>query len=363
MILAPLYKRSSTGAIQEWTIRTDLYTITTCWGQVDGAVQTASDIILEGKNPGKANATTPVQQAELEAQARWTKQLQKGYVVSVEAAKAGAVDACIAGGVLPMLAHKYSEHPHRIVWPAAAQPKLDGHRCIATVVGGKATLWSRTRKPIHSMPHIVQALEALGVPDITLDGELYTHAYRANFEALTSFIRSATPKEGHEVVLYHVYDVVVPGPYNERQRTLSGLRLSAPLMPVETRLVLDAEALTAEFARCLADGYEGAMVRNLLGEYVGRRSYDLQKVKAFDSSEFYVVGVEEGRGKLAGHAILVCKVGDGTVGVKMSGDTARLKGYFEHPETCVGRQLEVQHQGLTADGKPRFPVGLRFRDV
>ena len=105
------------------------------------------------------------------------------------------------------------------------------------------------------------------------------------------------------------------------------------------------------------------MVRNFQGAYVNKRSVDLLKVKEFDSSEFKVVGVEEGRGKLAGHAIFVCESGTTQFRTKMKGETSRLKEYFENPTSVLGRMLEVKYQGLTNKaGVPRFPVALRFRD-
>ena len=91
----------------------------------------------------------------MEAQAQWERKLKRGYVQDLKSAQAGHVDAAITGGIFPMLAHTYRDHAAKIVYPAYAQPKLDGHRCIAMPSG----LWSRTRKPIVSVPHINAALK------------------------------------------------------------------------------------------------------------------------------------------------------------------------------------------------------------
>lgn len=118
------------------------------------------------------------------------------------------------------------------------------------------------------------------------------------------------------------------------------------------------------FEKFLEQGYEGLMVRNMKARYVNKRSYDLQKVKEFQDSEFTVTGVEEGRGKLAGHAIFVCKTSSGVeFRAKMKGETSALKKYFEHPELALGKQLTVKYQGVTnKSGVPRFPVGIRFKE-
>lgn len=371
--LPKLFKKTSTGADQEWIIGTEGNVIVTRYGQVDGKIQEARDEVKEGKNAGKKNATTAVEQAEAEAQSQWEKKLKKGYVKSLKDARAGKTDAAIEGGIFPMLAHRYDEQGHKIVFPAFAQPKFDGHRCIAVISDtGKATLWSRTRKPITGLPHIIAELEAFAADnesmlDSILDGELYNHDYRANFEELSSFIRSPEPKPGYEAVQYHIYDLAESHLAQFERLPIMGALRAQPqphLIPVETISVADEDEMTLAFERFLAQGYEGLMVRNAKGAYMNKRSYDLQKVKEFQDSEFEVVGVEEGRGKLAGHAIFVCKTPSGVeFRAKMKGETAALKKYFEQPELAVGKQLTVKYQGITnKSGVPRFPVALRFKE-
>jgi hypothetical protein len=122
-----LYKKTSTGKIQQWeTSVSDDSVITTRFGQVDGKIQETQEVITKGKNIGKANETTPYDQAVAQAQANWTKQLKKGYVDSIEDAMAGKTDNIIEGGISPMLAHVFSKQGHKITYPALAQPKLDG---------------------------------------------------------------------------------------------------------------------------------------------------------------------------------------------------------------------------------------------
>lgn len=367
-VLPTLYKKASTGASQEWTIGTEGNVIVTRWGQVGGAIQETRDVIASGKNIGRANATTPVQQAELEAKSQWEKKLKKGYVQSLADAKKGKTDAIIQGGIFPMLAHEFDKHKHKLRYPLRVQPKLDGHRCIGTLdENNQSSLWSRTRKPITSMVHIQRALEKLGMHSINFDGELYNHAYRENFEDLSSFIRDRDPKPGAEVLEYHIYDLPSAWPFDQRWDFLvSHLHLppDSPIKLVETITVTDEKGLMAAMDHFLEQGYEGAMARNANGMYVNTRSYDLQKVKVFYDAEYEVIGVEEGRGKLAGHAIFVCKTAAGVpFRAKLKGEQEKLKEYFQHPERAIGRQLTVKYQGITnKSGVPRFPVALRFRE-
>lgn len=372
--LPTLFKKTSTGADQEWAIGTEGAVIVTKWGQVGGSIQETRDEIKTGKNIGRSNETTATQQAELEAHSQWEKKLKKGYVQDLKSAKAGLTDDIIEGGIFPMLAHRFDEQGHKLVYPCYVQPKLDGHRCIAMIdVDGKCTLWSRTRKPITSMTHIVAAIERLGMHSTIFDGELYNHDYRDSFEILTSYIRNSDPTPGSdktpgsEIVQYHIYDLPSSWTFEKRWEFLRANQVHRlnPLFLVLTTRVEDEDELMVEFNKYLELGFEGAIARNANGQYVNKRSYDLLKIKEFADAEFEVIGVEEGRGKLVGHAIFVCKGANGVhFRAKLKGKTEELKQYFDNPKLAVGRQLTVKYQGLTnKNGVPRFPVALRFRDA
>jgi DNA ligase 1 len=370
-----LYKKTSTGAIQFWTIASAMHgagygRIETTYGQLGtDSPQYTEDVIEEGKNVGKKNETSAYEQAQKEAEARWKKQKKKGYVESKEAAEAGELDALIEGGIVPMLAHSFTDHGHKIKYPAYVQPKLDGIRCIAVLKDGKCTLWSRTRKPITSMPHIVGEIEAVfgKSKELIFDGELYNHEFKNNFEHIVSLVRQEEPADNHKDVQYHIYDVVKERPFSDRARVLNILSAepSVHLRYVPTIEIQDEGEVMANFQVFKNTGYEGAMLRNADGLYVNKRSYDLQKVKEFDDAEFEIIGIDEGRGKLAGHVgAFICRMSNGKEFLaKMSGDTGRLRDYFLDPSSCIGKKLTVKYQGLTGkEGVPRFPVGVAIRD-
>ena len=127
--LPTLYSLNSNGSVQQWTITVNKNVITKTYGQVGGKIQTVNDIVPKGKNVGRANETTPAEQALAEANAQWEKKQKNGYVKSEKLAKTGAVDSkFVAGGIDPMLAHKFRDHADKIKFPAFAQPKLDGIR-------------------------------------------------------------------------------------------------------------------------------------------------------------------------------------------------------------------------------------------
>jgi DNA ligase-1 len=378
-----LYKKTSTGAIQEWEVFVSNSgcspVIVTKYGQLGGKIQTSTEVITEGKNIGRSNETSPMQQACLQAKSDWEKQLKKGYVDNVDDAEEGKIDAIIKGGIAPMLAHKFSEQGHKIKYPALVQPKLDGHRCTSQRDGEitpamnkhQITLWNRTRKPITSVPHIIKAIQENYVLASfeRLDGELYNHGYHNNFEELSSLIRQEEPQPKCTEIQYHIYDIPTDKLTNEeRNNILQAIKKSTketPIHIVETIVVNDEDELMDAFDHFIAQGYEGCMVRNMDGLYVNKRSYDLQKVKEFDDDEFKIVGIKVGtKGSMAGKAVFICelpKIND-TFEAKMKGSMDDLKRYADDPTLVIGKILTVQYQGYTKYGKPRFPVGLRFRE-
>ena len=114
--------------------------------------------------------------------------------------------AFVAGGVLPMLAHRFDEHGDKLTYPAYAQPKLDGYRGI--YADGAFT--SRTGLPIAEATRIRAELAGTG---LVLDGELFRPGL--SFQEVTKLIKRNDPS-----LEYHVYDVIMPAPYEERKAAL-----------------------------------------------------------------------------------------------------------------------------------------------
>lgn len=367
--LPTLYKLTSTGAIQSWSIGVEESTMIVVHGQVGGKLQRGEDVIREGKNIGRSNETTPAEQALAEATSKWDGKIKKGYVEDMGRASVGEKD--ISGGYDCQLAHKFADHGHKIKYPAAIQPKLNGHRCLAIVDNGVATLWSRTRKPILSMPHIIKELQDVYPKGHhEPDGELYNHIYKDAFEHLASLIRQEGPMPGHQGVEYHIYDENSSYGFGQRiasleedfqayQKAKGNLK---HLVLVETKLVADEADMMSEFEHFLKLGYEGGMARNVTGAYQGKRSYNLQKIKEFQDADYKIVGIKEGRGSYAGCGIFICDAGNGnTFDVKMRGPKEQLKEFYTNWYLWKGKELVVKYQYISVYGIPIFPVGERFK--
>ena len=90
----------------------------------------------------------------------------------------------------------------------------------------------------------------------------------------------------------------------------------------------------------------------------------------FDDDEFRIIDVKVGtKGSMAGKAVFICEkyrdkqplVEGETFDCKLKGDMDKLKDYADDPSLVIGKILTVKFQGYTKYGKPRFPVGERFR--
>ena len=402
-----LYKKGSDGKLQVWDIWTEGNVIHTSYGNEGGAQQTTSDTIKSGKNIGRANETTAAEQAESEARSKWEKKQKKGYVKERERALAGENDR--VGGWFPMLAAKFGEQGHKVSYPAMGQWKLDGGRCCAEIENGKATLWTRTREPILSMPHVIEALErAFPEGNWKIDGELYNHEFRVKygdraFDIIMSLMRQSEPQLECRILQFHIFDQVLEQPFSIRHRDLantfayraSRLELTAtdvdvsftwdpkkkPLTvvhQVKTQRVLvlvhtvklhNEDEVLEFFDEAVSNKYEGVMIRNTAGTYLEhatKRSTDLQKLKEFMDGEFEVIDIEEGRGKLQGAVGAFVCVHEGRkfrVKPKGEGITARLRDYWNDHTLWKGKWLHIRYQGLTGkNAVPRCPVGVRFRD-
>ena len=361
MTLPTLYKQTSTGKVQQWTISVEKNHVTTVYGLTDGKHQTTVDIIKEGKNLGRSNETTPESQAVLQAQQQFAGKLKDGYVedMKLAASTKNTLDA-----VEPMLAHPIENKEKYVKFPAWAQPKFDGLRCIAIKKGDEVKLYSRTQKEFITVPHIAEEIKNLFKGDVILDGELYNHKYKHDFNQIIHLIKRDDVHPDHKKVEYHIYDVVASGDYATRTTPLHILKDATYCIPVETVTVETREGLEAYQAECVERGYEGCMYRNMEGTYENKRSKYLLKVKTFKDDEFKIVDVEEGCGKLMGKVgAFHCELKDGRTFKASPAVTLEEKeAMWKSRKDYIGKMATVKYQNLTPDGMPRFPIFKCVRD-
>jgi len=359
MKLPTIYKKTKTGKIQEWTIEVKGNQYRTISGQTDGEKITNNWSDCDIKNAGRANATTPEEQAIKEAEAKRKKKLESGYFESIK-------DINKVQYFEPMLAQKYEDH--EINYPVYSQPKLDGIRCIVTKDG----MFSRNGKKIISAPHIRQNLDLFfkDYPNAILDGELYCDKFANDFNKICSLVKRTKPtdeelEESADSIQYWVYDAPKIGMLNEKDLFYERYELVSnaltkrkytSIVIVTTLKVSNEKELTESYEMYMENGYEGQMVR-LNRPYENKRSKFLLKRKEFMDAEFQILDVAEGEGNRKGTAGYMCfKNKDGRMfKSNIKGDFEYLAKLLKDKNKIIGKKATIKFFNYTPDEVPRFP--------
>ena len=215
--------------------------------------------------------------------------------------------------IKPMLAYKVDKKPVDWSENVYMQPKLDGVRCVIKLGdNNEVQAFSRTGKPWLNIAHITNSLYYFFTqnPDVILDGELYNHDLKDDFNKIISLVRKTKPTpsdrdEASKLVQFHCYDyieTVLNMPYSYRKDQLRLTRwpemYSYCVKHVYTTRITQDQANIQHQAN-LDEGYEGSILR-LDKPYECKRSYNLQKFKDFHDTEATIVGYVDGKGKRTG---------------------------------------------------------------
>lgn len=209
--------------------------------------------------------------------------------------------------IQPMLAHKFDRSRVDFTRPVYIQAKLDGVRCVFTKYGA----FSRNNKRFMNIDHIEKALKPFFAeqPDVILDGELYNHELKDDFEKIISLVRKQKPTdedklEAKNLVQFHVYDYfdgIVYDDYQTRMQLLANAGFyDAQIKHVPALLVDSYNYARVQHEEFLSLGYEGSIIRNGDGIYKHGRSYDLMKFKDFSDTEATIIDYVTGKGKRTG---------------------------------------------------------------
>lgn len=267
-----------------------------------------------------------------------------------------------------------------VTYPVRAEPKLDGLRCIAVKKDGAVTFYTRNGTVLETLPKIKWVLEDARYDNVVLDGE----AMGGDWNESASVLMSSKSRKDDERIVFHVFDAmslddwvnkVASVAYSERIRLVSDVvaLCNARVRQVPHVMAKDEEELKAFFARCMDDGFEGIMLKDLGATYEWDRSRNILKLKPCATYEGTVIGWYEGRrgtkreGLFGGFEVLLANGVVTRVGGGFS-DALRAQVQLSTPESWTGHVVECEAQpdpltsdGLTADGRMRFPVYVRER--
>lgn len=394
-----VYQLDSKGNTKEWSVEVikhanDTATIVVMHGLVGGKITEEETRVIAGKNPGKANETTPYTQACKDAQSKLDGKIRHGYVTDVTQIKSSTT---LGSGVQsPMLAHKFDPTEKQdksknfktlgiegqVIY---VQRKKDGNRgkmIVKREADGTTSVTPYTRKgdklPTNGIEHIVDGLrnsfdksfdyynKKYGITEYIFDGEFYTKAF--SFNKLNGLVKkekkTAQDLADCKHIKYHLYDVELPVGYETRYKIIQNFK--SPGVWVEEAYEVKAfdSVVTTYLEKFLEEGEEGLMVRQLGIPYENKRTWQLLKMKIFEDDEFKVVGFEESvKGGMVGAIVVEAPKGC----VDRAGNpirTFKAGASFDHEEctkmwndqkSYIGKLATVEFFGKSEYGIPRFP--------
>lgn len=365
MKLDRLYKTDSKGKVRIIDIEVEDNKFRTISGLEDGKLVTSDWTVCTPKNIGKTNETTSAEQALAEATASHDKKLKEHYTLDKTIALSG--DRKYFEVMLATDKDKIKDYPS---FPYIADYKLDGMRL--TVSSEKAC--SRKGTDVPAASHIVKIVKSLCDSDkgLTLDGELYNHSLKNDFEHLMHLARSQSftieeRKECDSTLQFHIYDVAFEDHILENASALTRKELvkqyvalldNPSIVEVHSELVNNQEELDAFEMKALSLGYEGVILRHPDMPYIHKRTKYLIKVKQFITEEFIITDIVEGEGNRSGKAgaIWIQKSSGSKVKCGIRGSHEYCEQLLENRKFYIGKQATVRHFGHTKDDSLRFPI-------
>jgi ATP-dependent DNA ligase len=282
----------------------------------------------------------------------------------------------------PMLAYPANAKPIDYSKPTFIQPKLDGVRCLIQLnheanERGEFPVeaYSRTGKLWKNIDHILEELYPFfdKYPNVILDGELYNHDLRDNFEKIISLVRKTKPTdedrlEASELTQFHCYDIIDEElPFDQRCEFISEslMLLGNSIHTLDTVMVFDEDEAQSVHRSNLSKGYEGSIVRTN-DTYACKRSHNLRKFKDFSDAEAYIVGYEEGKGKREGTVgKFIMQDEDGNKFGCPPGkgyDYKDMKKMLENIHEYMGQTATFTYFERTKAGSYRHPLFKCIRD-
>lgn len=418
-----LYKLDKNNNVLVWTIHSNDKSWWTTSGRKGGKLTSTLPTYVEQKNVGKANETSLQQQVDKEVASKIQYQLDHGY-------SREELDGNCPKRFDVTLAKEYKSRKkvNKLKFPYLCQPKLDGIRCYIKNTEDGVKMFTRNHKLITSCPHIIKMAEWIidKVPDIVLDGELYNHDLKDNFNKICSYIRKVKlnkeeQKEIEDNIQFHCFDVYIQsephlnyykrndrlykvlinnlwhrtGGEEEKKRISKYEEILKPLRIVGYELLSAEWVMTALYqlpdtsTLCILDGiivneelqvdellreyltkgFEGVILRDASAPYTFSRTDALLKYKLFKDAEYEIIDFEVGDGNSAElAATVVCKDKTGqTFKAGCCGTNEHRKHLIENKQKYIGKKAIIKYQELTPiqDGKggvPRFGKMVEIRD-
>ena len=282
----------------------------------------------------------------------------------------------------PMLAYPASGKPINYKDKIFMQPKLDGVRCVIQAsqvnhfsrpIEYEVKAYSRTGKEWKNIDHILEQLKPFfkKFPNVILDGELYNHDLRNDFEKIISLVRKTKPTaedrlEASKLTQFHCYDIIDEElPFEQRCEFIAQTLLlqGDSIYFLDTVMVFDEDEAQSIHRSNLKKGYEGSILRTN-DKYACKRSHNLRKFKDFHDAEATLTGWVEGKGKRIGTiGKFIGRDSEGIeFGMPVMDNFKKLQDNFEDMKTWVGKTATFTYFERTKAKSYRHPLFKALRD-
>lgn len=385
-IYPPLFKTNKRGKEITWHIR--IYVDDT--GKVSLLIERGitDGKLVQDKVPitGKGGRTN-IEQAELEANARFLKKTRENY-----REKDGSQELWLK----PYLLMQYNKKADKLQFPAYIQPKLDGVRSLFGFVKDSTTkkyvLKFISRRCIefpNKLKHIKIDYAKSNLPKskkIFFDGEIYVHDPTIKESDINGIINTAPnsstwndeKKKQTKRLQFHVFDYFdldkLDLPFETRYNNLIEMfknvsTTSIVLVPQEQ--VNNHDEIKKITNRYLKNGYEGSVVRNRDFKYniKGDRLCDALKIKESHDEEFKIVDADK---SVHDEVIWILEMYDNNgnkttfraphTGTKDKPITrGERQQLYKDRKKYFGKMATVVYQEKTVYGKPRHGRVIKIR--
>jgi len=287
-----------------------------------------------------------------------------------------------------MLAYPVSAKPIDYSKPTFIQPKLDGVRCVIQYenrpleniddLSGQLTenvvvAYSRTGKEWKNINHILAQLKPFfeKYPDVILDGELYNHDFKDDFEQIISMVRKTKPTDearliSAENVQFHCYDIIDEKlPFEQRIDFVheSLMLPGVSIYTVDTIRVFNEDQAKSDHTKNLKAGYEGSIVRTN-DTYACKRSHNLRKFKDFHDTEATITSWVEGKGKRVGTIgkFMAIDADGNEFGMPVMDKFKYLQDNFKKMQGYVGETATFTYFERTKANSYRHPLFKSLRN-
>jgi DNA ligase-1 len=291
------------------------------------------------------------------------------------------------------LAQDSTDQPKKLTGIKRLEAKLDGVRVLAVVQGMNISLFSRNGKEFANFPQIAASIMANRAAfqknlasggRFVLDGEVVGESFQ-------TLMKQAQRKSDVETngMVYHVFDIIPlddfqRGYWNAQQykrfdileQARGMIDENASCLKIVTGLEVDLDTaeghdIMSRYAQdCVAEGYEGIMIKSVDAPYVCKRADYWMKWKPTITVDLTIVGFEEGTGRNKGRlgAIIYEGIDNGRnihVNVGSGFSDSDRDEYWNVRNQLLGVIGEVEADAVTQnqDGtySLRFPRHKRFR--